>query len=66
MRALKNLAIDVTEAPNPHEVLPLSRKHKLTFYDAACLELGKRECLALATLGADLGAAAHAEGFPFI
>ena len=42
--------------------MTLARRHSLTFYDAAYLELAKREGLPLATLDRDLEKAAIAEG----
>jgi predicted nucleic acid-binding protein len=42
-------------------VLALARQHRLTFYDAAYLELAQRENIPLATLDDDLAAAARAE-----
>ena len=43
-------------------LMALARKRKLTVYDAAYLELAKREALPLATLDRDLEKAAIAEG----
>lgn len=40
----------------------LAARHRLTLYDAACLELAKRRGLPLATLDRELRAAASAEG----
>ena len=42
--------------------MALARKHKLTVYDAAYLELAKREGLPLATVDRALEKAAIAEG----
>ena len=42
--------------------LALARKHRLTSYDAAYLELASRRGLGLATLDSDLRKAAKAEG----
>ena len=42
--------------------MALARRRKLTVYDAAYLELAKREALPLATLDRDLQKAAIAEG----
>jgi predicted nucleic acid-binding protein len=39
----------------------LAARHRLTLYDSAYLELARRRCLPLATLDADLRAAAKAE-----
>ena len=43
-------------------VLPLARRHQLTSYDAACLELAQRKKAPLATLDEALGRAAQREG----
>jgi predicted nucleic acid-binding protein len=49
-----------------HAVLTLARRHRLTVYDAAYLELPLREALPLATLDEALVAAARAEGMPLV
>lgn len=46
------------------ETLNLARRYKLSAYDAAYLELAMRSGLPLATLDADLAAAASAAGVP--
>ena len=46
------------------ETLNLARRYKLSAYDAAYLELAMRSGLPLATLDADLAAAATAAGVP--
>jgi predicted nucleic acid-binding protein len=43
-----------------------SRKHRLSVYDAAYLELARREGLPMATLDRDLAGAARAESVPLI
>jgi predicted nucleic acid-binding protein len=48
------------------ELFTLSRKHKLTAYDAVYLELARRRQLPLATLDAELRQAAAAEGVPLL
>jgi len=48
--------------PNESAVLGLARKHRLTVYDAAYLELAVRLGIPLATLDTDLTRAARAEG----
>lgn len=63
---LQLLTIDFDELPDQLPVLVLARKHRLTFYDAAYLELARREGLALATLDAQLAEAARAEGVPLV
>ncbi len=44
----------------------LARRHRLTIYDAAYLELALRESLPLATLDQALAAAARSEGVEVI
>jgi predicted nucleic acid-binding protein len=46
--------------------LQFAHRHRLTLYDAAYLELAHRRRLPLATLDADLRAAARAEGVPLL
>ena len=48
-------------SPDETHVLTLARRHRLTVYDAAYLELAAREALPLATLDAQLATAAQAE-----
>lgn len=66
LERLDNLPIDLADLPDQTDVLVLARRYGLTFYDAAYLELAKREGIALATLDSDLSAAARAEGVPLI
>jgi len=47
-------------------ILPLARQHRLSAYDAAYLDLAKREALPLATLDANLKQAAAALEIPVI
>ena len=47
--------------PDEIQVLTLARRHRLTVYDAAYLELAGPEALALATLDGELATAAQAE-----
>jgi predicted nucleic acid-binding protein len=62
---LKGLPIEQDEHSN-HEswnaALSLARKHGLTVYDAAYLELALRKCLPLGSLDAELRKAAKSEG----
>ena len=46
--------------------MALARRHRLTVYDAAYLELAQREGVPLATLDGHLAAAATAEGVPVL
>jgi predicted nucleic acid-binding protein len=63
---LHKLRIDFAELQDQDSVLVLARRHRLTFYDAAYLELAQRQGLALATLDDDLAEAARAEGVALI
>lgn len=61
---LENLQMSIAPLPDDSEVFALARLHRLTFYDAAYLELAKRERCALATFDQALIAAAKAERVP--
>ena len=63
---LQRLTIDFDGIPDQLPVIALARKHRLTSYDAAYLELAQREGLALATLDEHLARAARAEGVPLV
>ena len=58
---LATLSIDIDTAADEAMIFDLARRHRLTFYDAAYLELAMRLRLPLATLDAALVAAASAE-----
>jgi len=58
---LERLPIEFAAQPNQLAVLLLARQYRLTFYDAAYLELAKREELPLATLDGALANAARTE-----
>ena len=64
LRDLALLPIRLAPAPDDDDVslMTLARKHRLTVYDAAYLELARREALPLATLDRALEKAAVAEG----
>jgi predicted nucleic acid-binding protein len=62
LRDLGLLPIRLEPTADAASLMALARKRKLTVYDAAYLELAKREALPLATLDRDLGKAAIAEG----
>lgn len=62
LQALSGLAIRIDGIPDEAAVLTLARRHRLTVYDAAYLELALREGLDLATLDTELAEAARAEG----
>ncbi len=66
LREILRLAITLDSSPNETSVLALARRHRLTVYDAAYLELAVRASLPLATLDAALARAARAEIVPLI
>jgi predicted nucleic acid-binding protein len=66
LRQLSGMSTTVDTAPDSDLVMQLARKHRLTVYDAAYLELALRRALPLATLDMPLAAAARAEGVPLI
>ena len=59
---LSQLPIGLDSLPDNDRVMTLARRHNLTFYDAAYLELAQREGVPLATLDKELVTAARAEG----
>jgi len=61
LKLIGELPIAVDREPDESKVLSLARAHKLSVYDAAYLELAKREGLDLATLDGALMRAARAE-----
>jgi predicted nucleic acid-binding protein len=63
---LSQLPISLDSLPDDERVMALARKHELTFYDAAYLELAQREGIPLATLDKELVTAARAEGVPLV
>jgi predicted nucleic acid-binding protein len=63
---LERCSIELAALPDHASVLLLARRHRLTFYDAAYLELAQRERIALATLDDELAAAARAEGVALV
>lgn len=66
LERLEQFSIDVADFPDSIRIYRLARRHRLTFYDAAYLELAQRERVALATLDTALAAAALAEGIALI
>lgn len=65
---LRRLPVRYEDAPSPsrgREEIALARRHQLTVYDAAYLALALANGLPLATLDAQLAAAARAEGVFF-
>ena len=62
LRDISRLRIAIDSTPEESDILSLARRHRLTVYDAAYLELALRAALPLATLDTMLAAAARAEG----
>lgn len=61
LRSLSSLPISVDSDPEEGRVLGLARRHRLSVYDAAYLELAQRKSIRLASLDAALLKAASAE-----
>ena len=66
VRELSRMRIRLEPPRQDVDLLALARERKLTVYDAAYLELAKREGLPLATLDRALEKAAIAEGVPLL
>lgn len=64
LRRLSSFEVSIAPLPDENAVLALARYRRLTFYDAAYLELAKREHYTLATFDHELIAAANAERVP--
>ena len=59
---ISGFTITIDSSPDEAGLLALARRHRLTVYDAAYLDLALRERLPLATLDRALAEAARAEG----
>jgi predicted nucleic acid-binding protein len=66
LELLARLPIEIDDAIFEPGLLQLARRHRLTVYDAAYLELAQREAAALATLDVALAKAARRESVPVI
>ncbi len=66
LRGLARLGVTVDRLPDEAAVLTLARRHRLTVYDAAYLELAQRENIPLATLDNALAHAARAIQVPLL
>lgn len=66
LTSLNGLRIEIAPLRHGAEIMDVSRRHSLSVYDAAYLELAKREQLPLATLDKALQAAAQAAGIPLL
>ena len=62
LSTLVQLPIVQTQPHDDAKIFAVARRHRLTFYDAAYLELAAREKVALATFDSELARAASAEG----
>lgn len=62
LAGISKLRIRNDRTPDEATLLGLARKHSLTVYDAAYLELAQRRRIPLATLDAALAAATRKEG----
>jgi predicted nucleic acid-binding protein len=60
------LPIDFAPLPSGTDVFHLAREHGLSFYDAAYLELARRENMSLATLDDQLARAAVSARVPLV
>jgi predicted nucleic acid-binding protein len=63
---LQRSPIELAALPDQVGVLALARRHRLSFYDAAYLELAQRRRIALATLDHRLAVAAQTEGVALV
>ena len=66
LHALARLRVTVDRRPEEADVLALARRRGLTVYDAAYLELARREGAPLATLDTALATAARTERVPLL
>jgi predicted nucleic acid-binding protein len=66
LRLLRGLPVAMETDVEEEALMQLARRHRLTAYDAAYLELALRKRYPLATLDAALSIAARAEGVPLI
>ena len=63
---LLQLDIAIDRSPDEVSIMALARRHRLSVYDAAYLELALRERVPLATLDAALADAGRREGVPVL
>jgi predicted nucleic acid-binding protein len=66
LRGVARLGGTVHRSPDEADVLTLVRQGRLAVYDAAYLELARREGVSLATLDTALATAARAERVPLL
>jgi predicted nucleic acid-binding protein len=66
LRTVSRLGIVTDREADGAVIIELARKHRLTAYDAAYLELAQRRAASLATLDDALVRAAKAESVPLV
>jgi len=66
LKGIRRFEISIDRDPDEDSILVLARRHRLTVYDAAYLELAIRENVSISTLDAALARAARAEGIRII
>jgi predicted nucleic acid-binding protein len=66
LRLLRALPVAIDTDVEEDVLMQLARTHRLTVYDAAYLELARRQSLPLATLDTALARAARGEAVPLI
>jgi predicted nucleic acid-binding protein len=66
LRTLSRLTVTIDRQPGEAEVLTLARRHRLSVYDAAYLELAQRDSVPLVTLDRELVAAARSQRLELI
>lgn len=63
---LNRLSVEIDREPDDKAILALARRHRLTVYDAAYLDVALRRSAPLATLDEALARAAVAEGVALV
>ena len=66
LHSLDQLKIEIAPLENGMEMMAISRKYRLSIYDAAYIELAQRNYLPLATHDKVLEAAARSAGIPLL
>jgi predicted nucleic acid-binding protein len=66
LRGLGAFRIMIKSPPANDDILALARRHRLTVYDSAYLELARRDDIPLATLDRKLAGAATAENIALL
>jgi predicted nucleic acid-binding protein len=66
LRVMSSFPIQIDEEPEEDAIFMFARRHQLSFYDAAYLELAQRRGVPLATLDKGLLNAAQAAGIPLL